>query len=186
MNAQHPNSLVMAYLRRLESIAARMPADRRAELIEEIRMHIEDALNEVGVADDATVRNVLERLGTPEEIVAAAMDQSSDEATSVNRSERVTLVVLSIAFLLPILGWLIGVALVMASDAWSPRDKLVGLLIGPLPFVVILTVLGLTFGVGAFGPIELFILTWSLAGLFSAPYLHWRLQASVTPRFAPM
>ena len=51
--------------------AAAAPADRRGELIAEVQEHIESALTEAGSRDEVTARNVLERLGAPEEIVAA-------------------------------------------------------------------------------------------------------------------
>ena len=69
---RHTNRLVQDYLRRLEQAAAPLPRSRRAELVAEIREHIDDALLEAGAADEVAVRNVLERLGPPEEIVAAA------------------------------------------------------------------------------------------------------------------
>lgn len=59
-------------MRRLEAAAARLPRARRAELVAEIREHISAAIREAAAAGDADVRNVLERLGQPEEIVDAA------------------------------------------------------------------------------------------------------------------
>jgi hypothetical protein len=63
--------LVRDYLGRLEAAAAVLPVNRRAELAAEVREHIDAALVEAGNSDEATVRNILERLGSPEEIVAA-------------------------------------------------------------------------------------------------------------------
>ena len=54
------HELVADYLRRLDAAAARLPADRRAELVDEIRAHIEAALTEAGTRDETTVRNVVE------------------------------------------------------------------------------------------------------------------------------
>ena len=64
-------ALVSDYLGRLERAAQPLPADRRGELIAEVHDHIESALAEAGSRDEVTARNVLERLGAPEEIVAA-------------------------------------------------------------------------------------------------------------------
>lgn len=64
----HP--LVAAYLRRLDEAAVGLPAGRRGELVEEIRGHVADALLAVG-DDEPAVRGVLDRLGSPEDIVAA-------------------------------------------------------------------------------------------------------------------
>jgi uncharacterized membrane protein len=66
------DGLVDEYLGRLETAARGLPTDRRAELVAEVREHIEMALADAGSSDEATVRNVLERLGPPDEIVAEA------------------------------------------------------------------------------------------------------------------
>ena len=60
-----PDMLVRDYVDRLDAAASRLPADRRAELVGEVRDHIELALAEAGQVDAATVHNVLERLGSP-------------------------------------------------------------------------------------------------------------------------
>jgi len=65
MTTVHTNKFVEDYLRRLEQAAAPLARARRAELVAEIREHIDDALLEAGAADEVAVRNVLERLGRP-------------------------------------------------------------------------------------------------------------------------
>jgi hypothetical protein len=66
--------LVEGYLRHLEAVASALPAYRREELLTEIRAHLAEALRPVPPGDEAAVRSVLDRLGSPEEIVAAAAD----------------------------------------------------------------------------------------------------------------
>jgi len=67
--------LVDDYLRRLEKAAYALPPGRRAELVLEIRDHIVEARASAdGATDEAWTRTLLDRLGTPEEIVAAATD----------------------------------------------------------------------------------------------------------------
>src|SRR3712207_8779106 len=51
---------------------------RRAELIAEIRGHIETALREEEAAGEAAVRNVLDRLGPPEDIVDRSEEHTSE------------------------------------------------------------------------------------------------------------
>ena len=70
--------LVEDYLRHLEAVSSVLPAYRRAELLTEIREHLAEALRQVPAGDEAAVRSVLERLGSPEEIVAAAADPMPD------------------------------------------------------------------------------------------------------------
>src|SRR5215831_8131590 len=66
------DQLVGDYLRELQIAAQRLPADRREELIEEITAHIAEARQ----SDDSpmAVRNILDRLGDPADIVRAAAD----------------------------------------------------------------------------------------------------------------
>ena len=67
-------ALVHDYLGRLDAAAGSLPPSRRAELAGEVRQHIEMALTEAGGRDEVTVRNVLDRLGPPDEIVDAERD----------------------------------------------------------------------------------------------------------------
>ena len=129
MTTLHTNKLVADYLRRLEQAAAPLSRSRRDELLEEIREHIDDALLEAGAADEVAVRNVLERLGPPEEIVAAA-------GPAQRRSGRLELAAM-IALAIPFLGWFIGVVLVAASRAWTGREKAAGIAIVLVPALVL-------------------------------------------------
>ena len=72
----HTDPLVDDYLRRLDAAASALPTHRRDELVTEIRDHLQEALRQAPAGDEAAVRNVLERLGPPEEIVAAATDST--------------------------------------------------------------------------------------------------------------
>jgi hypothetical protein len=194
MATKHPEALVSEYLRRLEAVGSMLLPDRRRELIAEIRTHIDDALLEAGTADEVTIQNVLERLGPPEEIVAAAGPAPATTA-SRGKLEIGALVVLALSGLIPVLGWVVGAVLVLASAAWSARDKLVGLALGLLP--IILGAIGvmaasapsgsavpgagsgaISNGAGGLGPIELAVLVgWGvLAGPVSAAYLAYRLR----------
>ena len=72
MHTMETDRLIDDYLRRLEHAAAHMQRSRRTELVAEIRGHIETALSEEQASGEVAVRNVLDRLGPPEEIVEAA------------------------------------------------------------------------------------------------------------------
>ena len=131
MTTMRRDPLVDDYLRRLEAAAADLPRERRAELIGEIEEHVEAALGEAGTDDEAAVRNVLERLGSPEEIAAAAAPPAAARPER-GGLETAALIVLCVSFVLPGVGYLIGAGLVLASKAWDGRDKTVGLLIPPV------------------------------------------------------
>lgn len=80
------DTLVQSYLARLETAAVRLPTDRREELLEEIREHIDGARAAGAAADEAAVRTLLDRLGDPEEIVASAAEDAPSVSGSAGRS----------------------------------------------------------------------------------------------------
>jgi uncharacterized membrane protein len=152
-------TLVRDYLGRLETAARPLPASRRAELAGEVRQHIEMALDEAGARDEVTVRNVLERLGPPDEIIAA--EEASGGAAPGSPSigtlpptvrnsawggvEITAILLLTVgAVLLPIIGPLIGLVFVWASAMWTNRQKLVAtgivVVVMALPIVLLLAV----------------------------------------------
>ncbi len=131
--------LVDEYLARLDAAAAHMQRARRTELVAEIREHIETALREEEAASEAAVRNVLERLGPPEEIVEAAEPVSS-AADGHGRAGKLEVAAL-ILLVVPLVGWIVGVVLVVVSRAWSNREKLIGVALALLPALVPLLVL---------------------------------------------
>jgi hypothetical protein len=140
--------------------------------------HVEAALAEAG-DEEVAVRDVLERLGPPEEIAAAGV------APERGRLETAALIVLSVSFVLPGFGYLIGAGLVLASKAWDGREKTIGLLIPPLVVLVGAIVLlagsasvaeGDSFDSGP-GPAEIAVLAVNfLSGLVAAAYLSSRLN----------
>jgi uncharacterized membrane protein len=190
MHAMDTDRLVDDYLRRLQHAASHMQRARRTELVAEIRGHIETALRQEPAAGEAAVRNVLDRLGPPEDIVEAAEPASPHGEQPAGKLEITALV----ALIVPFIGWLIGTVLVVASRVWSRREKLIGALLLGLP--VLLLGLGVvaagpsgseeqvppgdTRPVGETeedpigpGPVELVLF---VAGLPSALYLGWQLR----------
>src|SRR3954447_22096435 len=148
--------VIRDYLGRLDAAAAGLPFQRRAELVDEVRDHIELALSEAAEMDDATVLNVLDRLGSPDEIVAAEGDAGTpppaDRATPgpeirIPRltTEQRSIVLLTVgATLLPFIGSIAGVWVAAGSTQWTLRQKRTAALI-----VAILLVLPLTMTVPA-------------------------------------
>jgi hypothetical protein len=183
MTTMRRDPLVDDYLRRLEAAAADLPRERRAELVGEIEEHVDAALDEAG-DDEAAVRNVLERLGSPEEIVASAAAPARARPTR-GRLETAALIMLSVSFVLPVLGYLIGAALVLASKAWEGREKTIGLLVPPvvIPLGAVVVMAGAasvadgdSFDSGL-GPLEIAVLlAIVLSGVMAAWYLSSRLQ----------
>ena len=133
MNSTDTDRLVEDYLRRLDHAAAHLPRARRAELVADNRGHIDTALRQEQAAGEAAVRNVLDRLGPPEDIVEAARAPTPGADQRAGKLEIAAL----IALLVPFIGWLVGAVLLFASRVWSRRDKLVGAGLLLLPIVIL-------------------------------------------------
>ena len=143
--ARHP--LVEDYLKRLWTEAARLPVDQARELVADIDEHLLAALPHD--ASEAEVRNVLERLGTPGELVAEA-----GGSTPAPRKPLVSpvaalwcLVLAELTFILiPIAAilWVVGLVFVVRATIWSQREKLLGLLVLGTGFPAAFTFAGLS------------------------------------------
>src|SRR4249920_3763147 len=99
------------YLRRLDAAASALPAHRREELVSEIRGHLQEALRQAPAGDETAVRNMLERLGPPEEIAAAATDATPPDQLAAPFRETNGSAIVSV-----VLGvlWLAGIGSLLA------------------------------------------------------------------------
>lgn len=137
MTTSPVDHVVTDYLKRLEAAAASLPPARRMELLQEIREHIEAARAAGAAADEATVRTMLDRLGEPEDIVAAALESSPDaEPVRVVEQpstglELAAALLLTVGSFIPLIGWAVGAVLLWGSRRWSTREKLLGTLVVP-------------------------------------------------------
>lgn len=132
--------LVADYLSRLEAASASLAPDRRDELLEEISSHIATARAASTAGDEAGMRTLLERLGQPEVIAAAALDDSPSTGARPHwvssrpstALELTAVLMLTAGSFLPVVGWLVGVVLVWVSSRWTTAEKLLGTLVVPL------------------------------------------------------
>lgn len=127
---EHP--LISNYMGAFLREATALTEARRAELAEEIKSHIEISLPEN--ASEVEIRELLDRLGAPEEIVTAELDDEPSRSPVVpeplRRADLVGLILLLLGgALLPPVGYLVGTGLVGLSRRWSVpvRVLLVGL-----------------------------------------------------------
>jgi hypothetical protein len=174
MTTMEAHRLVDDYLSRLEEAASHLQRSRRTELIAEIGEHIEAALREEEAAGEVAVRNVLERLGPPEEIVEAAEPPPAAEQAPPGRLEVAAMVTLVV----PFIGWLFGIAMVLISRAWSNREKTIGTglaLLAVVPFLTLAIVDSYSESTSSTLEVLLFVL-WVIGGLPSALYLGLRLR----------
>lgn len=69
------NKLLRSYFQNLDVALARLPRARRQQLIAEIRQHVDDAVAEQRPDSESGLRDLLARVGAPEDIAAAAMEE---------------------------------------------------------------------------------------------------------------
>lgn len=119
------------YLQRLDEAAGALPEAERRELRAEIEQHLRDAL-----ADDdgeASLREALERLGDPHEIVAEQLRSQTppQPRRRVGAQQWGAIFLLLAGGFLAGIGWIVGLVLLWSSKAWSVREKLIGTLLVP-------------------------------------------------------
>lgn len=140
------DTLIADYLGRLRAASWPLAAGRREELQGEVAEHIDAALGEAGARDEATIRNVLERLGPPESIAAAEVGGgpglppgpaggAASAGPSAASSPWGAMEIIAILFLtagsvfLPFIGPLIGLVFTWGSRSWTTHEKQVASLI---------------------------------------------------------
>jgi uncharacterized membrane protein len=145
--------LVSDYLDQLSVAGSSLPPARREELVAEVREHIEEATRverEAGNTGEAGVRNVLDRLGPPEDIVREAIEQEPGAAThqppppqNTNLRDISTVLLLMFGGFLIGIGWVVGVALLWSSTRWRTRDKWLATLVWPFGYAAVFLVAGI-------------------------------------------
>ncbi|MFD4371180.1 HAAS signaling domain-containing protein [Streptomyces sp. NPDC058486] len=176
MNAiDHP--LVAAYLDSVARETAELPAERRAELLADLREHIEVS----DAQDDAGVRAVLAELGEPRTVAASALAEEEGPRAAGTSALPAGIGPLSgrqvarLVAALPALGGLlvlgspfagtlvlaIGLALLWKSPLWDVRHKRIGTATSvAVPALLLLG--GLLLSTGRLGPVEVLLI-----GLFA-------------------
>jgi uncharacterized membrane protein len=136
--------LVEAYLKELATEAEALPAGRRDELLDDVKAHIAEA-RAGGATSEDEIREVLQRLGRPSEIVAAATDGLVQvEVPPRLRPQDFAAVglllfapyTLSFSLILAVVGWGVGLGLLWTSNRWTTIWKLIGTLTWPIGYAV--------------------------------------------------
>jgi uncharacterized membrane protein len=134
MTAPHADQLIDGYLARVRAAAADLPTGARDELIDDMRAHIGEARSREPEETDASVLNILDRLGEPETVVAEARrrpDAREPQPADARPRPYVPGVLEVAALILLLLLWPVGVILLWISPAWNIRDKVIGTLLPP-------------------------------------------------------
>lgn len=122
-HSSHP--LAGDYLARLRRAAAGLPRDRRRELLADIEAHLAEALPPTATAAEALT--VLDRLGDPEDIVAAEAPARDPRGLR----EWAAIILLPLGGLIVGVGWIVGLICLWSSRAWTTREKWIGTLVLP-------------------------------------------------------
>ena len=145
----HP--LVQGYLARLREEARRLPLDQARELEADITEHLQVALGED--PGEVRVRDALDRLGSPNELVTEAggtpLTAAAEPAKRSFDSPVGAIACLiaaelsSAAGALALVLWVVGLILLARATVWTEREKLLGFLGLGSGFFVSLGILGL-------------------------------------------
>lgn len=151
-----PDDLIEGYLRHLNTALGDLPGARRREVVEEVAEHIAEARADLLLESEAAVRNLLERVGDPDEIAAEARDRFGVRPRGGGIREISAIVLLLVGGFVLVIGWFVGVVLLWASEAWTTRDKLIGTFVVPLGLLPLLYALtfSLAAGEGCVGEID--------------------------------
>lgn len=122
MTAPHADQLIDGYLARIAAAAADFPAGARNELLDDMRSHIAEARSREPEETDASILNILDRLGEPSAVVADARERLGLRTEPVVRSglQEIAALVLLLVF------WPVGLILLWLSPLWKTRDKILG------------------------------------------------------------
>lgn len=141
--ALHPAA--QAYMTRLRRAARALPKGARQELLDDIEAHLDEATS-VDMSE-AEVLSALDRLGEPEEIVAAQLPVRVQPVTSTKGIQEWSAIILLLfgGFIFGV-GWLLGLVLLWSSRAWTTVDKLIGTFVLPGGLSAVLFVLFIATG----------------------------------------
>ena len=91
------DQIIADYLLRLDVALGRLPESRRRQLVAEIDEHLKEARAELSDQSEAAIRELLDRVGQPDDIAAEAMDgQASQKRKRLSRSLVVVLIGLAV------------------------------------------------------------------------------------------
>ena len=125
MTSARLDKVIEAYLKRLRHEAAVLPADRREELLREIRDHAASAVT-AGESPDAVVAH----LGDPQAVVAEAQSESA-MPSQFNGTDVGVMLLMVATLALSVIAWAAAAVMVTRSASWSLKQKVIGVIAWP-------------------------------------------------------
>lgn len=96
--------MALEYLRTVDLALGKLSPSRRAELVGEITLHLADLRSEYPVHNRSEMQNLLDRVGRPADIAAAALEDDDGVSVPFFRRRTTTIVVVLAVVLLASLG----------------------------------------------------------------------------------
>lgn len=132
-------ALVEDYLHWLRAATADIPDGPRAELLDQIGVHLAETVPP-GTGETAA-RQTLDELGRPEEVAAAARAETDPASRTGGSGSTTTYDVITVlalllgGFVVPLLGWVAGVVMLWSGPRWTAPEKVLGTLAWPMAVV---------------------------------------------------
>lgn len=137
------SNAIDSYLGRADSAARDLPPDRRVELLDQLREHL-DAVSSAPDATEATVLAAIDRLGEPAEIVGSEQDSAvarvaTDAAlrSGWGALEILAVILLIVGpFIAPVVGPVAGLVCAWLSPTWTRGEKWVATVLASGPILL--------------------------------------------------
>jgi hypothetical protein len=125
MSDTNSTNVIADYLRQVDKALDAAGVRDRASIVEGLREHVQ---LEMSADETSNVQSLIDRLGRPDEIAAAASVSGPDRPPVRDWWAVVMLLVGGFAVGI---GWVIGLALVWTSQTWSRREKILATVVVP-------------------------------------------------------
>ncbi|MDA8218527.1 MAG: hypothetical protein M0Z94_13010 [Dehalococcoidales bacterium] len=136
MNEQERRRLIDDYQNRVNRELVDVPGGARRELLEDLRNHIEEAWASAPEKNRATLLNIFDRLGEPENV---AREERERLGLAEQPPERGPDALAIAAIVLMVVFWPIGVILVWLSSRWRTVDKAIATALPVLGLVLLIS-----------------------------------------------
>jgi hypothetical protein len=195
--SKESEELVRNYVKELRRELRGLPRHRKRSFLEGVGARISAARSSEGSESDDNVRHVLERIGPPADVAAEAHDFAArplrrtalEDGALIALSPLLLVVALFVTPAL-LLGVVVGAILLWLSRAWTPGEKMIGMILSVVSYAW--AALGFNLEVHdpeagavgvfiAFAMVAIILLLQSLPALLGVIYLGRKLRSRTAP-----